>query len=242
MLQTAFPAEDFSCLSHGNIWSSLMTEELNSPPGAAEVYSDLSFITLQMVVGTVALERQLVTYEDFLPQCTAVANTTQTGAGVGRNQTSSSYDPVSISCAFEAFVRQEVFHRPAEGGVWLPSSGYLPPSEMYPLCAPTMNDTGEFEETRECRDVVVHVCKYIVYVSNAQYLCPFTPALINISISCYLFILLCFRQVKAHTPTDVFRARLLTATVMLWVGSPVTQECSPQPPTWEHFCSTWWPL
>lgn len=139
----AFPAEDFSCLSHGNIWSSLMTEELNSPPGAAEVYSDLSFITLQMVVGTVALERQLVTYEDFLPQCTAVANTTQTGAGVGRNQTSSSYDPVSISCAFEAFVRQEVFHRPAEGGVWLPSSGYLPPSEMYPLCAPTMNDTGE---------------------------------------------------------------------------------------------------
>ena len=143
-----------------------MTESLNTPPGAAEVYSDLSFITLQMVVGTIALDQHLVSPDSFLPQCQA-AVLGLAGRGSKNTTTPSSFtdnkhDPISIVCAFEAFVRQEVFHRPSPspspigGGTgtgtgtgsepWLASTSYLPPAEMYPLCAPTMDDTGMMRE------------------------------------------------------------------------------------------------
>jgi hypothetical protein len=145
-----------------------MNEQLNTPPGAAEVYSDLSFITLEMVVGTIALRQRLVTRDTFLPQCLAgrgggdgVYGNTSTSSKKpqekgqrqrqGQGQGEEEYDPVSIVCAFEAFVRQEVFDRPVgEGGEpWLESSSYLPPPELYPLCAPTMDDTGGWEGGRE---------------------------------------------------------------------------------------------
>lgn len=137
-----YPAEDFSCMDQ--VWTSLMNESLNTPPGAAEVYSDLSFITLQMVVGTVAMNKQLVTPADFLPQClTAV---TQVNSSIVTGSTYD-YDPVTTVCAFEAFVRQNVFQRSTGTGgdqePWLPSSSYLPPPELYSQCAPTMDDTGE---------------------------------------------------------------------------------------------------
>jgi hypothetical protein len=117
-----------------------MNEQLNTPPGAAEVYSDLSFITLQMVVGTVALRYDLVSHSDFLPQCQAAVMSANSSSGA-----TNEFDVVSISCAFEAYVRKNVFQRAAgsENVPWLPTSSYLPPREVYPLCAPTMDDTGE---------------------------------------------------------------------------------------------------
>jgi hypothetical protein len=127
------------------VWSSLMSEQLNTPPGAAEVYSDLSFITLQMVVGTIVLDEKLVTADSFLPQCQTATkvfdmNITSSRASTGTYE----YDPVSTVCAFEAYVRQNVFHRPSgpDNAPWLPSSSYLPSPDLYPECAPTMDDTG----------------------------------------------------------------------------------------------------
>lgn len=140
-----FPAEDFSCLPQ--VWSSLMQESLNSPPGSAEVYSDLSFITLQMVVGSVTLQHQLVDPASYLPQCQEHI----TRADSSKN----SFDPVHVVCAFEAFVRQEVFGRQERGEVWLPSTSYLPPPTEYSECAPTMNDTGTLICRAERRSATV---------------------------------------------------------------------------------------
>lgn len=131
-----YPAEDFSCLD--KVWVSLMGEQLNTPPGEYEVYSDLSFITLQMVVGTIALDNNLISPNDYLPQCQSrILNSTSK-----KNQ---SQNVLSVVCAFEAFVRTKVFHRPTgpDKEPWLKTSSYLPSPELYHLCAPTMDDTGE---------------------------------------------------------------------------------------------------
>ena len=110
-----------------------MNESLNSVPGEVEVYSDLSFITLQMVVGAIAVNEGLVSANDFIPQCT--------NALKNRNDET---DVTSIVCGFEAFVRKEVFQRVADDNKpWLKNSSYLPAKDLYPLCAPTMDDTGE---------------------------------------------------------------------------------------------------
>jgi hypothetical protein len=159
-----YPAEDFSCLPL--MYSSLLSEQLVTIPGQAEVYSDLSFITLQMVVGTLALKHHLVAPEAFLPQCVAAVarrGENNTGYTTGTNTGTGEQDPVSIVCAFETFVRQQVFQRPVpatvpataaagsgkkvdkgneEEQVWLESTSYLPPPSLYRLCAPTMDDTG----------------------------------------------------------------------------------------------------
>ena len=117
------------------IYDSLMQESLNTAPGEAEVYSDLSFITLQMVVGTIALKNDLVSRDSFLPQCEAML--------ISRERSNDDPYPVSVVCAFESFVRQNVFQRPDDSGEpWLKSTSYLPPERLYPRCAPTMNDTG----------------------------------------------------------------------------------------------------
>lgn len=150
------PEEDFSCLDP-LIYPSFLTETLVTPPGEAYVYSDLSFITLQMVVGTLVLENKLVT-PDSMNKCMQLKGPTP------RPQESSTPSPQERVCAFEAFVRTEVFHRPADtsaldstavsatatGGAsgdkkeqaWMPSTGYLPAQELWSHCAPTLNDTG----------------------------------------------------------------------------------------------------
>lgn len=135
------PEEDFSCLDP-LIYSSFLTETLVTPPGEAYVYSDLSFITLQMVVGTLVLQNKLVP-DGSMAQCLALQNSARSAEDTPT--------PQERVCAFEAFVRTEVFHRPADTGsstagaaeqAWMPSTGYLPAQALWPHCAPTLNDTG----------------------------------------------------------------------------------------------------
>jgi CubicO group peptidase (beta-lactamase class C family) len=141
-----YPEEDFSCLN-SMIYSSFMAETLVTPPGEAYVYSDLSFITLQMVVGTVVLENDLVSKAD-MAQCLSLQS------GVQTLRAGAPPMPQQIVCAYEAFVRTQVFHRPADtlttsSDKWMPTTGFLPVEAVWSACAPTLNDTGSGSYTHK---------------------------------------------------------------------------------------------
>ena len=100
-----YPEEDFSCLNL-LIYNSLLSETLATPPGEAFKYSDLSFITLQMVVGTLVLQHRLVPVAE-MTACLGMQYSPSARIGT-RTYTA---QPQEIVCAFEAYVRTEVFHR-----------------------------------------------------------------------------------------------------------------------------------
>lgn len=138
------PAEDFSCWNP-LIYDSFMSEVLVTPPGEKYVYSDLSFITLQLVVGTVVLNNNLVSEAD-MSVCMAIPAQSAKNLRTVQNTAA---DSQHIVCAFEAFVRIQVFQRPANSVTdttltqpWLPNTGYLPPQNLWGYAAPTVNDTG----------------------------------------------------------------------------------------------------
>ncbi len=122
------PAEDFSCMP--SVFTSLLAESLATPPGAAYVYSDLSFITLQFVVGAIALKHELVSANDLRSDCAHYVG------GVRGLEA----DPGTLyNCYFEAYVRVHVFQEAAQ---WLPDTEYLPPNNKAARCLPTTNDTS----------------------------------------------------------------------------------------------------
>ena len=85
-----YPAEDFSCLEE--IWNSFLGEELVTEPGAAFKYSDLSFITLASVVGSIVRSESLVASAQMLDICSSPSSEMQ-----------------QILCHYEAFVRTNIF-------------------------------------------------------------------------------------------------------------------------------------
>lgn len=110
------PPETFDC--NQRIYESLLSQTLINPVGTTYVYSDLSFITLQYVVGTLAKNLGYVKESDLLPSC----NYPGTG--------------ITLTCYFEAYVRTHVFE--AAG---MNVTGYLPPKERWAFAAPTWDDT-----------------------------------------------------------------------------------------------------
>jgi CubicO group peptidase (beta-lactamase class C family) len=141
--ETIIPAEDFSCLSKQ--YSSLLyTQYLDHPTGEVYVYSDLSFITLQMVIGAISYNNKLVGAESLRTECVG-SNTDNLG--------------VLYTCYFEAFVRTEVFefksshvfvgaheqYRQQEANkhkVLMPHTGYVIPASEYANSVETIDDTG----------------------------------------------------------------------------------------------------
>jgi CubicO group peptidase (beta-lactamase class C family) len=124
-----FPAEDFSCLD--KIYDSFLSESLMAPPGQIFKYSDLSFITLSMVVGTVVKDNKLVDIDSFIPPCI---------------KTEGSSYMASILCHYEAFVRTQIFrfqpYLPKSFVPLMPDTQYIVPTSRWPDCVPTINDTG----------------------------------------------------------------------------------------------------
>merc|ERR1712137_526338 len=110
-----YPAEDFSCQQQ--IFNSLLAQTLENPIGQVYVYSDLSFITLQYVVGNLARTLGYITEEQLIPGC--YQGTT-----------------ASDMCYFEAYLRLYVF-----GPLKMSQSGFLPNQDLWPNCAPCENDT-----------------------------------------------------------------------------------------------------
>ena len=165
------PAEDFTCLN-SLIYTSFLNETLVTPPGVAFKYSDLSFITLQMVVGTLVLDHKLIS-ADIMKNCTSLPSGT-----VVKISTTSNVTAQQIVCAFEAYVRTKVFHSTPpssqsksqqqqqqqeqqqiqshvqkqkeiqrqlqiqSSSQWMPNTGYLLAQQEWDSSAPTMNDTG----------------------------------------------------------------------------------------------------
>ena len=133
------PALDISCV--GQVYSSLMAEKLVTAPGLAYVYSDLSFITLQFVVGSVVVRNRLLSFDDLNSECKDLIASNQNNSHSGEtvDWSNDSNKGAVFSCYFEAFVRKEVFQ---ESTQWLPHTGYLPPNNTAPACLPTTNDTS----------------------------------------------------------------------------------------------------
>eukprot|EP01132_Coremiostelium_polycephalum_P007816 gene7816-9619_t len=109
------PPLDFSCQT--KIFNSIMGQSLMNPIGSTYVYSDLNFMTLMFVVGHYARTLGYVSQGDLVPGCY--------NGGPGIDQ-----------CYYEAYVRKYVF-----SALSLENTGYLPPAESAPICAPTVNDT-----------------------------------------------------------------------------------------------------
>lgn len=134
---TEAPAEDFSCLAT-MIYDSFINETAQTVPGSAYAYSDLGFLALSYVVGTIATNHKLVDASQYSAACKASGYLHAPG--------------VQKQCAFEAFVRTHIFDRVTShsarslrrnsAGPWMPSTTYLPNSASWPGIAPTLNDTG----------------------------------------------------------------------------------------------------
>jgi len=110
--------EDFSCLP--SIYGDFIHQYIATDPGLEYVYSDLSFITLQFVIGKVVLDNDLVSSDAYSATC---------------QEDSSGEYSVNLSCAYEAYVRQHVL------SPVLPNSSFLPDPSRWPNTAPTLNDS-----------------------------------------------------------------------------------------------------
>jgi len=111
------PQLNFSC--QALVWESLMAQQLENPVGTTYVYSDLSMITLMFVIGTLAQQLKYVSPKDLIQSCAVDPSS-----------------PAVSQCYFEAYVRIYV-----AGAFSMKNTGFLPPVDNYPLCAPTENDT-----------------------------------------------------------------------------------------------------
>lgn len=129
-----FPAQDFSCVNA--IYASLMQEALVNTPGDTYTYSDLSFLTLQMVVGTVALDQNITLYED-ISSCLFEGNLTSL-----TNTSTGQYYPLARICAFDNYVSSIFALRDSDHTVWMPDTFFRVPESKWDRCAPTNNDTG----------------------------------------------------------------------------------------------------
>ena len=127
-----YPSEDTRCLDR--IYASLVNETLQTAPGEAFVYSDLSFETLQFMVGSVVWRQGLLTTEEVQqsPYCQYMS-----ADALFASTTTS----VQLQCYFETFVRTRVFGHGAPDGPLMPHSSYLLADQNRAYCMPTMNDT-----------------------------------------------------------------------------------------------------
>jgi CubicO group peptidase (beta-lactamase class C family) len=114
------PPQNFEC-SH-LIYERLLAQTLDAPVNSVYVYSDLSFITLSYVVGSVVYSNSLVPRSSLLRSC---------------SEHHSEHDLGRLYlCYFEAYVRVNVF-----GNLGLKHTRYLPLPETWSLYPPTRIDT-----------------------------------------------------------------------------------------------------
>lgn len=114
------PPLTFNCSER--IFQSLLAQTLQYPPGTQWLYSDLSMITMQYVIGTVAYSRQLVDPSSLRSDCGGADPVTQPG--------------LHKTCYFEAFIRTRVL-----GPAGMTSATFLPPQSLWASTLPTWNDT-----------------------------------------------------------------------------------------------------
>ena len=116
---TGTPALEFNCSQR--IYDAVMNQTLSHPPGAVFLYSDLSFISMLYVVGTVIERHALVAEAAFLPACGAPA---------------AAPPSLRLHCFFEAYWRTVLAPR-----MGLPTGQYLLAPDQAAAAMPTWEDT-----------------------------------------------------------------------------------------------------
>lgn len=141
-----FESEKFSCLN--KIYNSLLFENLQTIPGTNYNYSDLSFITLQYVIGSIVFHKKLQSVKNIRSECFQEVFQHEE---ITESKIHNYWDlnrGLVYTCYFEAFVRKEIF---LEDYKWLTSTAYLPTFAFYSdqnLTIPTM-DTSYTKEIRK---------------------------------------------------------------------------------------------
>ena len=124
--------EKFTCLN--KIYDSIINQELISEPGTSFLYSDISFMTLQLVVGKTVYENQLTTSDELREECTNAIK-----------KSHSKSKSLIYVCYFESFLRTQVFTSKE-----LPNSNdnndnnslvYRLSEDLWNEAAPTIDDT-----------------------------------------------------------------------------------------------------
>lgn len=113
--------EVFTCSE--KIFQSLLTQTLINPVGQKYVYSDLSMITAQYVVGTLAKKLGYISFEDLLDVCQGNLTDPENQPGLEK------------SCYYEAYARKYVF-----GALKMEKTGFLPKRSWWKNTAPTWID------------------------------------------------------------------------------------------------------
>ncbi|ETO05964.1 Beta-lactamase [Reticulomyxa filosa] len=132
--KTSQPQLSFSC--NDQIYANVLNQSLQYATGTEMIYSDLSFMTLSYVIGTIVRDHDLVDVpNDLLPQCRLTLNLDETTRASPNNST------IPLVCYFEAFVRINVFEKQH-----LKNTGFVPTYQADPIVAnayaPTQNDTS----------------------------------------------------------------------------------------------------
>ena len=105
-------------------FASILNQTLDRPPNTKYVYSDLSFLTLGFVVGTIS-QPDMDPQKDFNPKC---AEADRVGA----------LSPAArVQCAFEAFVRANVVRPLSKNDAETSGFGFLPDRTFWARSAPT---------------------------------------------------------------------------------------------------------
>jgi CubicO group peptidase (beta-lactamase class C family) len=125
-----FKREDFSCLDR--VYKDIIFENLTTTPGSSYLYSDLSFLTLQMVVGALSFYHKLIPVRELRRECFENINS-GSRAELDLNK------GLIFTCYFEAFVRKNIFE---EDSHWLESTTFRPPQSKASQCIPTMDTSA----------------------------------------------------------------------------------------------------
>ncbi len=124
--------EKFTCLN--KMYDSIMNQELISEPGTSFLYSDISFMTLQLVVGKTVYENELNINDDLREECISAIK-----------KSHSKSKSLNYVCYFESFLRTQVFTSKE-----LPNSSdnndnnalvYRLSEDLWKEAAPTIDDT-----------------------------------------------------------------------------------------------------
>lgn len=117
------PPLTFNCSE--KIYASLLAQTLQYPPTTQWVYSDLSMITMQYVLGTIIAANGLVDPADLRPDCSGADPVAQPG--------------LYKTCHFEAFARVHV-HAP----IGMAATQFLIPPSEYANAMPTWVEAGYY--------------------------------------------------------------------------------------------------
>jgi CubicO group peptidase (beta-lactamase class C family) len=107
-------------------YAEVLGQPLVREPGSKYQYSDLSMITMALVVGTLAHSHAYVSPAELLPECVAAT----------------AASPSEAACYYEAFSRKYVFSKVVGGAGGVPFMGFRLPPSLWPTAAPTWNDTA----------------------------------------------------------------------------------------------------